>query len=66
VDVWTTNTGLHAYYRHQGFTFCDYSPVPNYPSAALFQKPADQIAFPEAPLFREDPETAWPLITNWP
>ena len=51
VDVWTTNTWLHAYYRGQGFTFCDYSPVRNYPSAALFQKRINQIRPPATPLF---------------
>src|SRR5579859_2308688 len=35
VDVWTTNTGLHSYYRRQGFAYCGLSPVPGYPSAAL-------------------------------
>lgn len=55
VDVWTTNTRLHAYYRDQGFTFCDYSPVRNYPSAALFQKRTDQIISPEFPLFQQEP-----------
>lgn len=55
VDVWTTHPRLHAYYRDQGFEFCDYSPVPHYPSAALFQKRTDQISVPTAPLFREGP-----------
>ena len=54
VDVWTTNTELHDYYRDQGFEFCGLSPVPDYPSAALFQKAVDQIKPPEAQLFRED------------
>jgi GNAT superfamily N-acetyltransferase len=54
VDVWTTNTELHAYYRSLGFRFCDYSPVPRYPSAALFQKPVEEIKPVDAPLFRED------------
>ena len=52
VDVWTTNTRLHAYYRDQGFTFCDYSPIRNYPSAALFQKRTGQITSPEEQLSR--------------
>jgi GNAT superfamily N-acetyltransferase len=56
VDVWTTNTGLHEYYRDQGFRFCDYSPISGYPSAALFQKPIDQITPAQAPLFQVDPE----------
>lgn len=56
-DVWTTNTGLHDYYRRQGFEYTGLSPVPGYPSAALFQKPTDQIRFPEAPLFCDVPES---------
>jgi ribosomal protein S18 acetylase RimI-like enzyme len=46
VDVWTTNTALHQYYKGQGFEhlrtlqFKDYW---EYPSAALFQKPAAEI-----------------------
>jgi ribosomal protein S18 acetylase RimI-like enzyme len=56
-DVWTTNTELHGYYRRQGFEYAGLSPVPGYPSAALFQKPTDQIRPPEAPLFRDAPES---------
>jgi GNAT superfamily N-acetyltransferase len=53
VDVWTTNTGLHDYYRGQGFEFCGLSPEPGYPSAALFQKPTQGIRRPANPLFDE-------------
>jgi GNAT superfamily N-acetyltransferase len=52
VDVWTTNTALHAYYRRQGFEFCGFGEASeDYPSAALFQKeigrirPAEQAPF---------------------
>jgi GNAT superfamily N-acetyltransferase len=55
VDVWTTNTRLHDYYLDQGFERCGRSPIPDYPSAALFQKPVDHIKPPAAPLFREGP-----------
>ncbi|MDN3353059.1 GNAT family N-acetyltransferase [Actinomadura sp. DC4] len=41
VDVWTTNEGLHAYYRRQGFIRCGTCADPKYPSGALFQKSAD-------------------------
>lgn len=51
VDVWTTNTELHEYYRRQGFKECGRSPIADYPSAALFQKRIDQIKPPENPLF---------------
>jgi GNAT superfamily N-acetyltransferase len=57
VDLWTTNTRLHAYYRRQGFKYCALSPVHGYPSAVLYQKPTGQILPPEAPLFSEDPES---------
>jgi len=58
VDVWTTNTKLHDYYVNQGFEECGRSPVPDYPSAVLFQKSVGEIKPPAAPLFREDPWTA--------
>jgi ribosomal protein S18 acetylase RimI-like enzyme len=52
VDVWTTNTALHAYYRRQGFEFCGFSETINhYPSAALFQKATEGITPPEDILF---------------
>jgi GNAT superfamily N-acetyltransferase len=54
VDVWTTNTRLHDYYRDQGFAFCGFcESIAGYPSAALFQKPVDEIKPLEDPLFRE-------------
>jgi GNAT superfamily N-acetyltransferase len=55
-DVWTTNIELHDYYRRQGFEYTGLSPVPGYPSAALFQKPTDQLRPPDVPLFRDAPE----------
>ncbi|HEY5985248.1 MAG TPA: GNAT family N-acetyltransferase, partial [Streptosporangiaceae bacterium] len=51
VDVWTTNTALHAYYRRQGFMACGFCPTPGYPSAALFQKPTTQIRHADIPVF---------------
>jgi GNAT superfamily N-acetyltransferase len=57
VDLWTTNTELHDYYRRQGFEFCGFcETIEDYPSAALFQKPVHQIKPPEELLFRELPE----------
>jgi ribosomal protein S18 acetylase RimI-like enzyme len=56
VDVWTTNTELHDYYRRQGFEFYGLSPVPDYPSAALFQRRTDQTRPAGPPLFHEAPE----------
>jgi GNAT superfamily N-acetyltransferase len=53
-DVWTTNTKLHQYYRDQGFAFCGFcDSIADYPSAALFQKPIDEIKPLESPLFRD-------------
>ena len=54
VDVWTTNTRLHKYYRDLGFEFCGFcESIAGYPSAALFQKPVDEIKPLEDPLFGE-------------
>ena len=54
IDVWTTNTRLHNYYRRQGFEFCGFcETIEDYPSAALFQKPVDEIKPLEDPLFYE-------------
>jgi GNAT superfamily N-acetyltransferase len=39
VSAWTTNQGLHAYYRGQGFELCGFHSDDGYPSGALFQKP---------------------------
>lgn len=46
VDVWTTNHGLHAYYRRNGFSHLrtlEFKDRWEYPSAALFQKPTAAI-----------------------
>ena len=53
VGVWSTNQGLLAYYRRQGFMFCGTSTDPVYPSGALFQKSTDQLREPRPPLFQE-------------
>ena len=58
VDVWTTNTALHDYYIRQGFEFkglCD--TIPDYPSAALFQKPTAKVTEADIPALREVPGT---------
>jgi GNAT superfamily N-acetyltransferase len=44
VSAWTTNAGLHAYYRRQGFLPCGLHPDDGYPSAARFQKPTSAVA----------------------
>jgi GNAT superfamily N-acetyltransferase len=56
VDVWTTNTALHAYYLQQGFEFCGFSEaIDHYPSAALFQKATKSIQPTWDTMFRLDP-----------
>jgi GNAT superfamily N-acetyltransferase len=55
IDVWTTNTELHAYYRKQGFTlseFRDPDDLPDYPSRALFERGTDQRRPDYRALFR--------------
>jgi GNAT superfamily N-acetyltransferase len=44
VDVWTTNRALHTYYKQQGFKFYGFCERDDYPSAALFQKPTEDIS----------------------
>ena len=43
IDVWTTNTALHAYYRSQSFVpvRCRPQDHPDYPACALFQRKID-------------------------
>ncbi|HXZ73043.1 MAG TPA: GNAT family N-acetyltransferase [Streptosporangiaceae bacterium] len=55
VDVWTTNTALHAYYKRLGFESCGFSEASGYPSAALFQKETGRIRPPGQALFRIHP-----------
>jgi ribosomal protein S18 acetylase RimI-like enzyme len=56
VDVWTTNAGLHEYYKKRGFTHLRTKEVTtewDYPSAALFQKPTADIDGGAAARFTE-------------
>ena len=46
IDVWTTNTGLHNYYKRHGFEYVRTRELQHewdYPSAVLFQEPAAAI-----------------------
>ena len=52
VSAWTTNTGLHDYYRRQGFVACGFHPDDGYPSRARFQKPTEPIPADGPSLFR--------------
>jgi GNAT superfamily N-acetyltransferase len=56
VDVWTTNTALHGYYKEQGFAHMRTIPFADkweYPSAALFQKSTAHIDVAAAEYFQE-------------
>lgn len=53
ISAWTTNLGLHEYYRQQGFVLCGYHPDDGYPSAARFQKSTALITDQGQPLFTE-------------
>ena len=53
VSAWTTNAGLHAYYRRQGFQACGFHPDDGYPSAARFQKPTANLPASVPGLFME-------------
>jgi len=57
IDVWTSNTALHAYYQERKFKRCGSCPDPRYPSGALFQKPVAAIRKPCFPQFTEHPVT---------
>jgi hypothetical protein len=53
IDVWSTNAGLHDYYMNKGFEPCGQCADPDYPSGALFEKPATGIVVPKFPQFTE-------------
>jgi ribosomal protein S18 acetylase RimI-like enzyme len=56
VDVWTTNDGLHRYYKGQGFTHLrtlEFEDPWIYPSGVLFQKPTAEIDLTSARCFTE-------------
>jgi hypothetical protein len=56
VSAWTTNVGLHAYYRHRGFEPCGFHADDGYPSAARFQKSTANLPVSGPGLFR----VSWP------
>jgi GNAT superfamily N-acetyltransferase len=52
IDVWTDNQGLHAYYKRQGFVFCeerDAAELPGYPARALFERRTSPNGWREQP-----------------
>ena len=52
VSAWTTNPGLHGYYRSQGFRPCGFHADDGYPSRARFQKPTAPVPASGPGLFR--------------
>ena len=73
IDVWTTNTGLHAYYERRRFTRCagrDPADLPGYPSQALFERELDQAGSDYAELFTETEglgrrKLGWPIRARY-
>jgi GNAT superfamily N-acetyltransferase len=56
VDVWTTNSGLHEYYKRQRFTRCDGrdpAELINYPAQALFEREIERAGQTHTRLFVE-------------
>jgi len=45
ISAWTTNLGLHDYYRRQGFSPRGLHPDDGYPSRAWFEKPTSVIPY---------------------
>jgi GNAT superfamily N-acetyltransferase len=60
VSAWTTNTGLHDYYRRQGFAARGFHPDDGYPSRARFQKPTASIPPGGPGQFRDLFRESWP------
>ena len=61
VDVWTTNTALHQYYKDQGFEHLrtlEFENYWDYPSAALFQKPTAETDKESAAMFELSEEVS--------
>ena len=57
VDVWTTNTDLHAYYQSQDFVRCpgrDPQELADYPSQALFEREVDHSRYDYTRRFTEN------------
>ncbi|MFG1628031.1 hypothetical protein [Kribbella sp. NPDC049227] len=50
VDVWTDNVGLHRYYEERGLKWVRTLDLADYPSGALFQRPATNWREADQPL----------------
>lgn len=53
LSAWTTNHGLHEYYRRHGFRFIGFHPDESYPSRARFQRPTAHLSPADSTLFRQ-------------
>jgi GNAT superfamily N-acetyltransferase len=51
ISAWTTNLGLHDYYRRQGFSPRGFHPDDGYPSRARFEKLTSVIPYCWPPMF---------------
>lgn len=63
VDVWRTNTGLHAYYERRGFSRSGTCTDPAYPAGALFQKDVRESLRTNTSLLVEEAADAQEVIT---
>jgi ribosomal protein S18 acetylase RimI-like enzyme len=61
IDVWTTNVALQGYYEKDGFEFVRFCDDVAYPSAALFERPAEFRAWQGAPRLTEPPPLLKPF-----
>lgn len=62
IDVWTTNTLLHDYYRKRGFEFVRQSDCAGYPSGMLFQKATADVTRADVPRLAEIPQLRRPAV----
>jgi ribosomal protein S18 acetylase RimI-like enzyme len=56
IDVWTTNTALHSFYKARGYSFVRLCDEVAYPSSALFQKPTGHIQTADVPRLKDTPQ----------
>ncbi len=64
IDVWTDNTGLHRYYERNGFRHVRTLDLIDYPSGALFQRPANEPRAGRASSHQLHEVTAHQLVTR--
>jgi len=64
IDVWTDNVGLHRYYERNGFRAVRTLDLSDYPSGALFQRPATDPRAERATRHQLHEVTAHQLVTR--